>query len=91
MALCSFLGLIFANTLLCHYQIAWLDNCPIDFKPIIYKRYFDESFIYFLSKKHLRPFADYLNTKHKCLKLIFDEEKDNSFFFIATKVPVSSH
>ena len=27
------LGPTLANTFSCHYEKAWLDNCPIEFKP----------------------------------------------------------
>ena len=45
----SFLGPTLANAFLCHYEKEWLDNCPIHFKPVIYKRYVD-IFVLFSSK-----------------------------------------
>ena len=36
-AMGSPLGPSFANTFLCHHQKVWLDNCPRDFKPLIYR------------------------------------------------------
>ena len=40
-AMGSPLGPTLANAFLCHYEKEWLDNCPIHFKPVIYKRYLD--------------------------------------------------
>ena len=45
----SFLGPTLANAFLCHYEKEWLDNCPIHFKTVIYKRYVD-IFVLFSSK-----------------------------------------
>ena len=38
-----------------HEQI-WLKNCPCECKPVIYKRYVDDTFLLFRSKDHLRNF-----------------------------------
>ena len=39
----------------------WLDNCPIHFKPMIYKRYIEDIFVLFSSKEHLQLFVYYMN------------------------------
>ena len=41
------------NAFLCPYVKEWLDDCPIYFKPMIYKRYFDDIFVLFSFKEHL--------------------------------------
>ena len=64
----------------------WLDNCPIHFKPMIYKRYVDDIFILFLFNKHLQPFANYINKQHKCLKFTSEAKKANSFSFLDIKI-----
>ena len=33
------LGPTLANTFLCHYEKLWLDSCPPEFKPVVYRRY----------------------------------------------------
>ena len=65
---------------------AWLDNCPIYFKPVIYKRYVDNIFVLFSSKEHLQLFVDYMNKQHKCLKFTSEAENDNSFSFLDIKI-----
>ena len=75
-----------ANSFLCHYEKEWLDNCPIHFKPVIYKRYVDDIFVLFSSKEHLQLFVDYMNKQHKCLKFTSEAENDNSFSFLDIKI-----
>ena len=35
------------NAFLCHIEKEWSDNCPIYFKPVIYKKYVDGIFVLF--------------------------------------------
>ena len=80
------LGPTLVNAFLCHYEKEWLDNCPTHFKPVIYKRYVDDIFVLFSSKKHLQLFVDYMNKQHKCLKFTSEAENDNSFSFLDIKI-----
>ena len=85
-AMDSPLGPTLANAFLCHYEKEWLDNCPIHFKPVIYKRYVDDIFVLFSSKEHLQLFVDYMNKQHKCLKFTSEAGNDNSFSFLDIKI-----
>ena len=40
-----------ANTSMCALEKMFLDNCPSEFKPILYRRYVDDTFC-FLCNKH---------------------------------------
>ena len=40
-AMGSPLGPTLANTFLCLYEKIWLNECPYQFKPVVYKRYAD--------------------------------------------------
>ena len=55
---------------------------------MIYKRYVNDIFVLFLSKKHLQHFVDYMNQQHKRLKFTSETENDNSFSFLDIKLPV---
>ena len=79
MAIGSPLGPTLANAFLWHYEKEWLDNCPIHFKPIIYKRYVDDIFVLLTSKEHLQLFVDYMNKQHKRIKFTSEAENDNSY------------
>ena len=85
LAMGSPLGPILANAFLCHYKKEWLDNCPIHFKPVIYKRHVDDIFVLFSSKEH-QLFVDYKDKQPKCLKFTSKAENDNSFSFLDIKI-----
>ena len=55
-AMGSPLGPTFANIFLSYYEQIWLKNCPYEFKPVIYKRYVDGTFLLFRSKDHIEKF-----------------------------------
>ena len=56
-AMGSPLGPTLANVFLCHYEKIWLNECPSQFKPVVYKRYVDDIFVLFKSKEHLKTFC----------------------------------
>ena len=55
-AMGSPLGPTFANIFLSYCEQIWLKNCPYEFKPVIYKRYVDHTFLFFRSKDHIEKF-----------------------------------
>ena len=48
-AMGSPLGPTLANAFMCHWERKWLNECPPDFKPVLYKRYVDDTFLIFKS------------------------------------------
>ena len=70
---------------LCHYGKRFLDNCPSEFKLVVYRRYVDVIFL-FKSKDYLLLFARYMNTRHKNLKFRFDFKQNNSLSFLDVKM-----
>ena len=48
-AMGSPLGATLANIFLCFYEQIWLENCPVEFKPVVYRRYVDDTFLLFRS------------------------------------------
>ena len=62
-AMGSPLGATFANIFLSYHEQIWLKNCPCEFKPVIYKRYVDDT-LSFRSKDHIEKFRCYLNCQH---------------------------
>ena len=63
------LGPTLANAFLCHYEKLWLDNCPLEFRPVVYRRYVDDIFVLFKTKDNLLWLARYMNSRHWNLKL----------------------
>ena len=64
-AMGSPLGPTLANVFLCYHEKSWLQNCPSEFKPVIYKRYVDDTFLLFRWEHHIEKFRNYLNCQHK--------------------------
>ena len=80
------LGPSLANVFLCYHEKIWLQNCPSDFKPVIYRRYVDDTFLLFRSKHHIEKFRNYLNRQHKNIKFTSETENENSFSFLDIKI-----
>ena len=55
-AMGSPLGPKFDNVFLCYHEKIWLQNCPSEFKPVIYRRYVEDTFLLFRSKHHIEKF-----------------------------------
>ena len=53
-AMGSLLGPTLANAFSYHYEKEWLDSCPIEFKPKLYKRYVDDIFVMFQYRDHVK-------------------------------------
>ena len=85
-AMGSPLGPTLANAFLCHHEKIWLKNCPVEFKPVYYKRYVDDIFVLFNSKNHLELFQNYLNSCHQNMKFTSENEIDNNLSFLDVKV-----
>ena len=47
------LGPTLANAFLCHYEKNWLNECPSQFKPVVYRHYDDNIFVLFLNLKNI--------------------------------------
>ena len=85
-AMGSPLGPTLANAFLCHYEKIWLNECPSQFKPVVYRLYVDDIFVLFKSKEHLKLFVNYMNSKHKNIKFTFETEDSNNFSFLNVKI-----
>ena len=62
------LGPTLANFFMCHFENTWLENCPANFKPIVYRRLVDDTFLHFRTKNHVEKFKNYLKKQHKDIK-----------------------
>ena len=71
---------------LCYHETKWLNDCPAKFKPVFYKRYVDDIFVLFRSPEHVKPFVDYMNSKHKNINFSFETEKDGQMPFLDVNV-----
>ena len=76
------LGPTLANVFLCHHECLWLEDCPIEFKPRLYRRYIDDVFILFRNHDHVKLFLDYLNSKHPNIKFTCEIENKQQLSYL---------
>ena len=80
------LGPTMANVFLSFYEIKWLEQCPVEFKPVFYRRYVDDIFVLFESAEHLSKFCNYINTYHPNMSFSFQQEKNGKLSFLDIEV-----
>ena len=83
------LGPTLANIFMCFHEVSWLADCPLEYKPIFYNRYIDDTFLIFKHPSHAGLFFDYLNLKHPSIKFTMELESNNSLSFLDCKVTKS--
>ena len=76
------LGPTFANIFMCYHEKKWISDCPVDFKPVFYRRYVDDTFILFKDSSHAPKFLDYLNSKHQNMKFTMETENNHQLPFL---------
>ena len=81
-AMGSPLGPTLANAFMCHMEREWLSDCPLEFKPLFYRRYVDDTFLIFKSPTHINLFLTYLNSRHPNIKFTCDNEKNAQLPFL---------
>ena len=81
-AMGSPLGPTLANTFMCYWEEKWLENCPHDFKPLLYRRYVDDTFLIFNSPDHVALFLNFLNSRHINIEFTCDLENNKSLPFL---------
>ena len=85
-AMGSPLGPHLANIFMNHMEKKWLQECPIVFKPVLYRRYVDDTFLLFNSSDHIDLFLTFLNSKHPNISFTCDIENDGILPFLDVKV-----
>ena len=81
-AMGSPLGPTFANIFLCYHEKKWLDECPTNFKPILYRRYVDDTLVIFSEKDHATQFFNYINKQHDNIAFTMDTEQNDKISFL---------
>ena len=80
------LGPTLANAFMCHMESKWLEECPLDFKPVFYRRYVGDTFLIFNSENHVQLFLEFLNSRHSCIQFTFETEVDRILPFLDLKI-----
>ena len=76
------LGPTLANIFMCHFETNWIATCPVEFRPEVYKRYVDDTFILFRDASHAKLFLDYINSKHSNIKFTLETECNSQLPFL---------
>ena len=71
-----------ANAFLCHHETTWISDCPIEYRPVFYKRYVDDTFLLFRNHAHVESFCSFLNTRHPAIKFTSEVENNNTLNFL---------
>ena len=82
----NFSSVFLFTIFLSYHDQTWLKNCPYEFKPVIYKRYDDDTFLLFRSKDHIENFRCYLDCQHPIIKFTSEMEENNSILFLDIKI-----
>ena len=82
MAMGTSLGPTFANICMCSLEEDMLDNCPLAFHPLFYRRYVDDTFLLFRSKVAADNFLEYVNNIHRNIKFTIEYESNNQLPFL---------
>ena len=78
-----------ADIFLSFHEKIWLQNCPQNFKPVLYRRYVDDTFLLFKDQSHIQNFLSYINDQHNSIKFTCEMEKNNSLSFLDVLVKKS--
>ena len=85
-AMGSPLGPTLANAFLVYHEKNWLEHCPVEYRPLYYRRYVDDIFVLFNSAEHLKRFHSYLNSRHLNISFTIENEKDNRMSFLDVNI-----
>ena len=68
------------------YGEKWLQNCPLYFKLVFYRRYVDDNFVLFRHFDHVQVFLNYLISQHSNSKFTNEKEVNNILPFLDVKI-----
>ena len=75
-----------ANSFLVYHKKNWLEHCPLEYRPLYYRKYVDDIFVLFNSPEHLKRFHSYLNSCHLNISFTTKNEKDNRMSFLDVNI-----
>ena len=75
------LGLTLPNVFMCYFENILLEYCPACFKPIVYRRFVDDTFLLFRAKDHVEKLKSIPTNKIKT-KFTLKLEQNGSLSFL---------
>ena len=73
------------NAFLCYHEIIYLQICSSELKPVMYRRYIDDTFLPFCPKHHIEKLKKYLNRRHGNINFTSKTESKNFASFLDIK------
>ena len=77
---------ILAEIFLSFCEEEYLENCPTEFKPVMYRRYVDDTFLLFKNADHISKFHNYVNNFHSSLSFTCEKEVGEQLSFLDIKI-----
>ena len=81
----------YVNIFICNLQTTYLDECPLEFKPVLYKRCIDDTFLLFKHQNHANLFLQYINSNHNSIKFSMEIEINNKLSSLESKPSKQFH
>ena len=85
------LGPIMANAFMCSFEENMLEDCPLSFRPLFYKRYVDDTIALFRTKEAAERFLEYMNRLHPNIKFTIEHEHENQLPFLDILITRTDH
>ena len=71
-----------SNAFLFYREKSWLEHCPLEYRPLYYRKYDDDIFVLFNSTEHLKCFHSYLNYRNPNISFAIENRKENRMSFL---------
>ena len=63
-----------------------MEECPVNFRPVWYRRYVDDTFLLFKKEEHVTEFLEFVNSKHQNIKFTVERENNCTLPFLDVNV-----
>ena len=71
-----------ANIFLCNLEKEIFKSCPPNCRPLLYRRYLDDTFAVFSDEGQAIQFFNHINTAHSNITFIIEKGHDNKLAFL---------
>ena len=90
-AMGSPIGPTMANLFLSHWEQIWLNICPENCKPSLFRRYVDDTFVLFDEPTKATNFLNFLNNQHDNIKFTIEQEQNRTLPFLDTSISINNN
>ena len=83
-------GPTLTNIFMCALEKRYLNDCPTQFKPVLYRRYVDDTLCLFNLRDDVVRFLQHIHSFHSNIKFTFEIEENNTLPFLDVLVKKES-